>query len=520
MYLSSKKRHFKLLAVATLAALYAFNTSAKPIDAKTLEELTSTKSIVELQELMKQGVFSSKDLTQFYIDKIKRDDHKYNSVIALNPSALAIAEELDNRRNELTKKWPLLHGMPILLKDNIEAFELPTTAGSLVLANNKTNRDATLTENLRASGAVILGKTNLSEWANFRSERSSSGWSAIGGQTKNPHDVTRTPCGSSSGSGAAVAANFAIAAIGTETNGSITCPAAVNGVVGIKPTVGLVSRFGVVPISPAQDTAGPMAKSVEDARRVLMAMQGPDVKDTITQSESLIEVIESKYNVDLKKIRLGVIDSGAESHEQVKELSLIKQQKLKEEGVTLVSDLSFETYDGFWNDGYKQLLREFKTSLNHYFANLPGDAPNDLNSLTLASVIEFNKKNSDKEMKYFQQEIFVKSQETAGMNTDRYRNLRKKLKRVTGKEGIDALLKKHNLDALIAITRGPAWKIDKINGDHSNGGVSTFSAISGYPHVTISLGKLHGLPIGLSVMTSEGQDNKAINIAEALEKVL
>lgn len=513
------KKSLLIVTLSTLSLLY-FSHPVHSNNDNTLETLTTTKTIVELQELMKQGVFTSKQLTQFYIDKIKKEDHKYNSIIAINPDALSIAEKLDNNLSRYTKKLPILYGMPILLKDNIETMEMPTTAGALVLKDNKTNRDATLTEYLRASGAIILGKTNLSEWANFRSERSSSGWSAIGGQTKNPHDVTRTTCGSSSGSGAAIAANFAIAAIGTETNGSITCPAAVNGVVGIKPTVGLVSRFGIVPISPAQDTAGPMAKSVEDARLVLMAMQGPDDKDPITKSKTIIEVVESNRHSQIETLRLGVLVSGAEDHEQVKELSEELQQRMKKAGVTLVTGLSFETYNGFWGDGYTQLLREFKTSVNHYFANLPSDTPNNLNMLTLEDVIEFNDINAELEMKYFRQEIFVKSQATEGMATQKYKNLRKKLLRVTGKEGIDALLKEHKLDALIAITRGPAWKIDLINGDHSNGGVSTFSAISGYPHVTIPAGKLHELPIGLSIMTSKGEDSKAINIAETLEKLM
>lgn len=512
----------KSIVTATLSALtlLLFSQPVYSNNNKTLEKLTSTKTIVELQELMKQGVFTSKQLTQFYIDKIEKEDHKYNSIIAINPDALSIAEKLDNNLDRFTKKLPVLYGMPILLKDNIETIEMPTTAGSLVLKDNITNRDATLTDYLRASGAIILGKTNLSEWANFRSERSSSGWSAIGGQTKNPHDVTRTTCGSSSGSGAAIAANFAIAAIGTETNGSITCPAAVNGVVGIKPTVGLVSRFGIVPISPAQDTAGPMAKSVEDARIVLMAMQGTDDKDPITKSKTIVEVVESNRLPKVQKLRLGVLVSGAEDHEQVRELSEGLQLSMKNAGVTLVQGLSFENYNGFWSDGYTQLLREFKTSLNHYFANLPNDVPNNLNMLTLEDVIKFNNDNADIEMKYFRQEIFIKSQATEGMNTQKYKNLREKLVRVTGKEGIDSLLKEHKLDALIAITRGPAWKIDLINGDHSNGGVSTYSAISGYPHITIPAGKLHGLPIGLSIMTSAGEDNKAIDIAEALEKLM
>ncbi|QTH64145.1 amidase [Psychrosphaera ytuae] len=524
MSLLKIKSNYRFSSLATLALVLGFNSfaiQAKKWTDQELEQFTSTQSIAEIQDAYLKGELSVSRLTQFYLDKIKREDHKYNSVIALNPNVLTVAENQDKALAQYNKQnIPALFGVPILLKDNIESFELPTTAGSLALINNNTKRDATLTANLRKNGALILGKTNLSEWANFRSERSSSGWSAVGGQTKNPHDVSRTPCGSSSGSGAAVAANLAIAAIGTETNGSITCPAAVNGVVGVKPTVGLVSRFGVVPISPSQDTAGPMTKNVADAKRILFAMQGMDTKDIETTQSGLKKVSKVAAPVPLEGLRLGVVYSSAEQHEQVADIMKQAQLLLKQHGVELVIDLKFESYDGFWADSYTQLLREFKTSINHYFSSLPSDIPNELNSLTLEGLIEFNQQNAEREMPFFQQEIFVKSQATEGMNTQRYKNLKSKLKRVTGKENIDALLKKHKLDALIAVTRGPAWKIDKINGDHSNGGVSSFSAISGYPHITIPMAKLHSLPIGISVMTGFADDEKALNIAASLETVL
>lgn len=486
-----------------------------------LEALTKTSSIEEIQSLMLEGKLTSVQLTQFYLNKIENEDHKYNAVIAVNKEALNIASRLDAALEQYKgKKLPALFGMPILLKDNIESEENATTAGSLALKDNFTKRDATLTANLRAHGAIILGKTNLSEWANFRSERSSSGWSAIGGQTKNPHDVSRTPCGSSSGSGAAVAANLAIAAIGTETNGSITCPAAVNGIVGMKPTVGLVSRFGVVPISPTQDTAGPMAKSVGDAKRILFAMQGRDKLDKQTAAEGIKKVTENVKTLPVDGLRLGVVYSSAQSHEQVDDVFQETLTTFTTNGVKLEPNLKFESYDGFWADSYQQLLREFKTSLNHYFSTLPGDVPNEFNTLTLKKLIEFNNANKALEMPYFQQEIFEKSQATDGMNTQRFKNLKAKLQRVTGKENITKLIEKHNLDALIAVTRGPAWKIDKVNGDNSNGGVSTFSAISGYPHVTIPMGKLHGLPLGISVMTNHGEDEKALNVAATLASLI
>lgn len=518
----TKKAVSSLALAFVLSAVFTSSVTAKESkQAKNLETLTQTHTIEELQSLMLQGKLTSSELTHFYINKIKKENSKYNAVIALNEKAIDIAANLDARIKEYdAKTLPALYGMPILLKDNIESKEMATTAGSLALKDNFTNRDATLTANLRAAGAIILGKTNLSEWANFRSERSSSGWSAIGGQTKNPHDVSRTPCGSSSGSGAAVAANFAIAAIGTETNGSITCPAAVNGVVGVKPTVGLVSRHGVVPISPSQDTAGPMTKFVADAKRVLFAMQGKDQQDKHTLNKGIKKVAKNIAILPVDGLKLGIVYSSAESHEQVAQIMKNTVAKLNANGVELTSDLKFEGYDGFWADAYTQLLREFKTSLNHYFSSLPNDVPDEINTMTLEKLIQFNKDYQQLEMAYFQQEIFEKSQVTEGMKTQKYKNLKSKLQRVTGKENITKLIDRHDLDALIAVTRGPAWKIDKINGDNSNGGVSSFSAISGYPHVTIPMAKLHGLPIGLSIMTKHGEDEKALNVAEALAQLL
>ena len=521
-FCKTKKAVSSLALAFVLSAVFTSAVTAKESkQAKNLETLTQTHTIEELQSLMLQGKLTSSELTHFYINKIKNENPKYNAVIALNEKAIKIAANLDATIKEYdVKTLPALYGMPILLKDNIESKEMATTAGSLALKDNFTNRDATLTANLRAAGAIILGKTNLSEWANFRSERSSSGWSAIGGQTKNPHDVSRTPCGSSSGSGAAVAANFAIAAIGTETNGSITCPAAVNGVVGVKPTVGLVSRHGVVPISPSQDTAGPMTKFVADAKRVLFAMQGKDQQDKHTLNKGIKKVAKNIAILPVDGLKLGIVYSSAESHEQVAQIMKNTVAKLKANGVELTSDLKFEGYDGFWADAYTQLLREFKTSLNHYFSSLPNDVPDEINTMTLEKLIQFNKDNQQLEMAYFQQEIFEKSQATEGMKTQKYKNLKSKLQRVTGKENISKLIDRHDLDALIAVTRGPAWKIDKINGDNSNGGVSSFSAISGYPHVTLPMAKLHGLPIGLSIMTKHGEDEKALNVAEALAQLL
>lgn len=519
--MKGKHTFITALLVGTICLLLSSQSIAMTLsDARTteLEQLTLTKTIPELVELMKKGKLSSAELVQFYLNRIEQLDSQYNSIITVNPDAKKLAKIADKQLKS-GHKIGLLHGLPIVVKDNIETDNMPTTAGSLALKDNHTYRDAPLIANLKRQGAIILAKTNLSEWANFRSTRSSSGWSAVGGQTKNPHDVTRSTCGSSSGSGAAIAANLAVAAVGTETDGSITCPSSATGIVGIKPTVGLVSRTGVVPISSSQDTAGPMAKSVTDAAYVLAALQGKDKSDNATShypfnfTDDYNSALTSK---ELSTLKLGIINSPAINHEQVNELFSQLLSLLEQKGTNLNRDVEFEPYNELYNDEFSVLMYEFKHDLNNYFASLP----NELKSLTLEKLIAFNKENAEQEMNYFKQEVFDMSQEKGSLDSKEYQEQLKSLRAATRGEGIDKLLNEHQLDALISVTLGPTWKIDKVNGDHYTGGISSYSAISGYPHITIPLGKVHGLPIGLSIMGTAQTERKLIQIAYSLEQLL
>ena len=501
-----------LLATALLVAC-----ASSPHNSNNLEQLTVTHTIPQLQEKMSAGELTAVDLTHFYLQKIEQQDKQFNSVIAVNPDTLSIASRLDEERKAGKVRSPL-HGIPILLKDNIETRDMPTTAGSLALAENHTLRDATVTAKLRAAGAIIIGKANLSEWANFRSERSSSGWSALGGQTRNPHDPARTACGSSSGSGAAIAANLAVAAIGTETNGSITCPASMTGIVGIKPTVGLASRSGIIPISHTQDTAGPMAKSVIDAAILLQYMSSADDNDSSTLApvfDRTLALAPASEPRPVSALQLGVLNSAATDHEAVAELDQLLIEALRNQQTSLITDLSHSPYDGFWSDAYSVLLYEFKHTINQYFAGLP----NQYQDLTLARLIEFNRQYRDQEMPYFQQEIFVNAEEKGPLSSEEYIRALENIRNETT-TSLDKLLHDQELDALIGITRGPAWSIDLINGDHYGGGLSTYPAVSGYPHITIPLGTVHGLPIGLSIIGPKGQDKALIEVALVLERLI
>jgi amidase len=475
-------------------------------------------SIADLQALMEQGTSSAEAITRAYLDRIERLDGELNAVIVTNPNALAEARALDEERREHKVRGPL-HGIPILLKDNIESRDpMPTTAGSLALAGNVTGRDAFFVSRLREAGAVILGKTNLSEWANFRSERSSSGWSGVGGQTNNPYDPTRNPCGSSSGSGAAVAASFAAVAIGTETNGSIVCPATANGVVGIKPTVGLVSRTGVVPISHSQDTAGPMARSLADAVTVLTAMIGRDEADpatVIADDAAGWSLAEDLRNDGLKGKRIGVVRSLAGFHSEVDRLFEAAIADLRAAGATVVDDLAFERKEDLGSAAYDVLLYEFKHDLNAYLASLP--SPDDLPATTLEALIAFNEAHADEEMPFFDQEIFITSQAKGPLTEAAYTEALN-LVQSTCRQGIDQLLAEHELDALIAPTGGPAWKTDLVNGDHFIGSSSSYPARAGYPNITVPMGAVHGLPVGLSFFASALSEPTLIEITFAYEQ--
>ncbi len=495
------------------------NTQQDTAENKT-ERLFSQRikaaNILELNQMMEQGELTSVKLTQYYIDQIKQKNHQLNAIISINPKALLIAQERDKERAE-GKVFGPLHGLPILLKDNIETESMPTTAGSLALKNNFTQRDAHLVVNLKKAGAIILGKTNLSEWANFRSERSASGWSAVGGQTRNPHDLSRSTCGSSSGSGAAIAAGLAVGAIGTETNGSITCPSSANGIVGLKPTVGLVSQNGIVPISHTQDTAGPMTSHVIDAAIILAAMQGKSTLDKTTTEQDLN--FDNNYSIENSKPFLsgktiGVVNSDALQHEAVSALLEAQISLLKAKGAIIIKDLTLAPYDGFYRDSYDVLLYEFKHNLNEYLASLPSP----YNQLTLEQLIDFNKKNAAQEMPFFQQEIFEKSQAKGALTEKDYLKKLKKIREATRERGLDQLFKKHQLDFAITATLSPAWKIDELNGDHYTGGYAGYSAISGYPHLTIPMGKVHNMPVGMSLIGLFNQEHQLLKAGHVIEQ--
>ena len=443
------------------------------------------------------------------MDNIEKQDAEYRSVIALNNDAVLQAKLLD-RLSEEGRRSKILLGMPVLLKDNIESVELPTTAGSLALKNNRTGRDAPLVTQLRDAGAVIVGKTNLSEWANFRSDKSISGWSAAGGQTVNPHDKRRSPCGSSSGSAVAVALGYVPVAIGTETHGSIVCPASINGVVGIKPTHGLIRPEGIVPIASSQDTAGPFARNIPDAARALAAMVDPQVTGYTDLIDGLINL-----EGEAKTYRIGVVASSMGYDARRDAFIKAGIQTFKRMGAEVVEGIRFNTPDGFWDGNYQKLQYEFRRDLNAYLAGLP----NELNALTLEKLIAFNKAHADTELAYFGQEIFEQSQQLE-MTERKYKKLLKKGIRVAGKKGLDALFAKHDLDALIGITTGPAWLIDTVNGDAFFGstGMSGFPAIAGNPHITVPIGRIAGLPIGLSFIGKRFEDHKLAQVAHRFVK--
>jgi len=471
----------------------------------------------QLQQAMTTGSLTAVQLTQQSLTAIERLNPQLNAVISTNPKALELAAMLDEERSKGQLRGPL-HGIPVLLKDNIETADpMATTAGSLALQNNLTDRDATLVKNLRQAGAVILGKTNLSEWANFRSERSSSGWSSIGGQSHNPYDQSRNPCGSSAGSGVAAAAGLAPLTVGTETNGSIVCPASANGVVGLKPTVGLISRTGVVPLSHSQDTAGPMTRNVTDAAIMLTAMQGAD--DSDSRSLDAVQHQQREYSQFLKADgltgkRIGVLRSAAGFHSEVDALLEQAIKDLKAGGADIVDEISWQPPEGFWQASYEVLLYEFKHDLNAYLAGLP----NELKALNLEQLIAFNKAHADQVMPWFDQEIFVKAQAKGPLTEAAYLDALSLVQQATRTNGIDALLQAHELDVIIAPTGSPAWTTDLINGDHFIGSSSSLAAISGYPNITVPMGQVHGLPVGLSFFSTAFAEPAIIEVAYAYEQ--
>jgi amidase len=453
-----------------------------------------------------------------YLERIERLDRRgpaLRSVIETNPDALAIADALDRERKSGRVRGPL-HGVPVLVKDNIDtADRMETTAGSLALIGARPARDAFVVERLRAAGAVIIGKTNLSEWANFRSTRSSSGWSARGGQTRNPYALARNPCGSSSGSGAAVAANLCVAAVGTETDGSIVCPASACGVVGIKPSLGLVSRAGIIPISHSQDTAGPMARTVRDAALLLGAIAGHDPRDSGSyDTRVLSDPARGFETATLKSIRIGVARKFFGFNDRVDKLMAEAIDTLKRLGATVVDPADLPTHGKFDAAEFEVLLYEFKADLNRHLAALPpGDHPR-----TLKALIDFNERNREREMPYFGQELFVRAEAKGPLTEPAYRKALRTSKLLSQAQGIDAVMVKHKLDALLAPTGGPAWTTDLVNGDHFSGGSSSPAAVAGYPNVQVPAGFVHGLPVGVSFFGRRFTDATLIRIAHVFEQ--
>ena len=450
------------------------------------------------------------DAAMAAIARIQRIDSQLGSVISLDPNALDQARRLD-----ASHAWGMLGGEPVLIKDNIEvAGPLPTTAGSMALANNLTNRDAPLVARLRAAGAVILGKTNLSEWANIRSNHSISGWSAVGGQTRNPWALDRNPCGSSSGSGAAVAAGLVRLAIGTETDGSITCPAAINGIVGLKPTVGLVSRTHIVPISHSQDTAGPMTASVREAALLLTAIAGSDPADAATvEADHRKRDYASGLDTNaLKGKRIGVMRfASGFGTDAAFETALAV---LRERGATLVEIKKFDDSAIGKNEG-KVLLAELKVDLSKYLKSSPAPIP----VRSLADVIAFDKAHARQEMALFGQDSFEDAEKTKGLNDPAYKKARATSFHAAGPNGIDRLLRQYNVVALVGPTMPPAWKIDTVNGDQSSGsGAGSLAAVAGYPHLTVPMGLVKGLPVGLSFIGPKWSEQLLLNLGFAYEQ--
>jgi amidase len=509
------------LAISKPSRAAAADISAEPATwlppaAFELEELT----ILELQQGMAKGEHTSKSLTKAYLERIADHDKKgpaVNAVIEINPDAQSIAEALDRERKAKGARGPL-HGIPILIKDNIDtADRMMTTAGSLALLGSIASQDAFIVKKLRDAGAVILGKTNLSEWANFRSNHSSSGWSGRGGQTKNPYVLDRNPCGSSSGSGVAAAANFSAATIGTETDGSVVCPSSANSLVGIKPTLGLVSRTGIIPIAHSQDTAGPMTRTVADAAILLSALTGIDPRDEATaasRGKSEADYTRFLDKTSLRGARLGIARKYFGFNDRVDKQMNSLIEEMKKMGAVIVDPAEIPTSGKFDDSELEVLLYEFKADLNKYLTGLGPNAP----VRSLKQIIDFNEKNRDREMPYFGQELLVRAEAKGPLTSKAYLAALQKNHKLSRTQGIDFVLRRHKLDALIAPTGGPPWPTDWLNGDHFVGGYSTASAVAGYPHITVPAGYVFGLPFGISFFGAAYSEPRLIGLAYAFEQ--
>ena len=479
-------------------------------------------SILELQEKMTSGELTALGIVESYLERIEQIDRQgpaLNAIIELNPDAPGIAEALDQERKDGRTRGPL-HGIPILIKDNIDTHDrMQTTSGSLALEGSIAPRDAFIVKRLRRAGAVILGKTNLSEWANFRGRHSVSGWSSRGGLTRNPYALDRSACGSSSGSGAAVAANLCTLAIGTETDGSIICPAQTNGIVGIKPTLGLVSRSGIIPIAHSQDTAGPMARSVADAAVLLGVLTGLDLRDPATRLSRKRFLKDYTPFLDangLKGARIGVARSLAGTDRRIIKIFEACLEVMKQAGAVLIDPVELPDFSKIGKTEREVLHYEFKADLNRYLAACGPKT----HVRTMEDVIRFNEDHKVHVMPYFGQELMMEAQEKGPLTSKQYLRALEKNHRLTRREGIRAAMTRYRLDAICVPTGGPAWMIDLVNGDAINSDVesTTPAAVAGYPHITVPAGYIFGLPVGLSFFAKAWQEPALIKLAYAFEQ--
>jgi amidase len=519
------RRHFLASAVKIGVASHALPSLARvsqatdaAFDVKPfeLDEVT----LVELSEGMRAGKYTARSLAEKYIERIGDIDTSgpaLNAIIELNHDALAIADSLDAERQSKGPRGPL-HGIPILIKDNIgTADRMMTTAGSLALVGFTPSNDSGVARRLRESGALILGKTNLSEWANFRSSHSSSGWSGRGGQTHNPYAYDRSPCGSSSGSGVAVSASLCAAAVGSETDGSIVCPSSANGIVGIKPTVGLVSRAGIIPISHNQDTAGPMGRTVADAAMLLGALAGADPADSATRVPGRRAEADYTKFLDrggLRGARIGVVHKSYDFSESVAGVLRAALDAMRQEGAVLVDPVEIPSLGKFDDSELDAMLYEFKHDLNAYLHSAGPNAPVH----SLKEVIEFNEEHADRELAYFGQDLLVSAEKKGPLTDKAYQDAVAKNHRLTQTEGIDAVMEKYRLDALVAPTAGPTWLIDLVDGDHDTGGSSSLAAVAGYPNINVPAGFVFGMPVGISFFGRAWSEPKLVKIAYAFEQ--
>jgi amidase len=524
-----KRRSFLAASMAAVAAsqtacqyVPASSAAASPTPAPfELDEV----SLADIASGLQQGKWTSARLVELYlgrIDAIDRNGPQLGSVLALNPDAAAIAAQLDQERKNGHLRGPL-HGVPILVKDNIETRDpIATTAGSLALADWRAPQDAFVAARLRSAGAIILGKTNLSEWANFRSTHSTSGWSGRGGQTKCPYALDRNPSGSSSGSGAGAASSLCAAAIGSETDGSVTSPSSINGIAGIKPTVGLVSRSGIIPISASQDTAGPMARTVRDVAILLSAITGVDPQDPATaasQGKSFQNNAAPDYTrfLDangLRGARLGIARKFFENNAPMDAFLNGCIDALKKAGAEVIDPADLATHGQMDAPEHDVLLYEFKDGINRYLARLPSGSP----ARTLQELIAFNEKNRDREMPFFAQELFIQAEAKGPLTDAAYLKARADCVRLSRQDGIDALLAKYKLDAIVTLTSGPACLIDHVDGDADTGGCTTPAAVAGYPHITVPAGFYRGLPIGLSFFSTAWTEPTLFKLAYGWEQ--